>query len=137
MLLGRPIVLNPRLDTESERPDELCVQSQTMLIQVNTDTHIDGTETRAARVRGTLESALARFSDQITRLEVHLSDENSHKGGINDVRCVIEARLEGLPPTAVTHQAGDVDEAVDGAAGKLHRTLESTLGRMRDQQRGS
>jgi hypothetical protein len=34
----------------------------------------------------------------------------------------------------VTHQTATVDEAVDGAAGKLARLIESTLGRLRDQQ---
>jgi ribosome-associated translation inhibitor RaiA len=80
-----------------------------------------------------VESALNRFSDHITRVEVHLSDENSEKkGGEHDMRCVMEARLEGRQPIAVTHQAATVDEAVDGAADKLTRLIESTLGRLRD-----
>jgi hypothetical protein len=35
---------------------------------------------------------------------------------------------------AVTHHAATLDEAVDGAAGKLARLIESTVGRQHDQQ---
>jgi hypothetical protein len=42
----------------------------------------------------------------------------------------MEARLEGLQPVAVTHQATSVAHAVSGAAGRLTRLIESTLGRL-------
>jgi hypothetical protein len=46
---------------------------------------------------------------------------------------VMEARLEGRLPVAVTHQAATLDQAVEGAAHKLARLIESTLGRLHDQ----
>jgi hypothetical protein len=46
---------------------------------------------------------------------------------------VMEARLEGRQPVAVTHQAATLDQAVEGAAHKLARLIESTLGRSHDQ----
>lgn len=105
-----------------------------MQIQINTDRNIDGHEALAAQVRGVVESALGRHESLITRVEVHLSDENSaKKGGKDDIRCMMEARLEGRPPAAITHQAATVEQAVDGAAEKLTRLIESTLGRLRDQ----
>lgn len=104
-----------------------------MQIQVNTDHNIEGHEKLAAQVRGVVESALSRTSDQVTRVEVHLSDENSQKTGQNDKRCMMEARLEGLQPVAVSLQAATVDEAVDGAADKLTRLIESTLDRLHDR----
>lgn len=103
-----------------------------MHIQVNTDNNIEGREELATRVEAVVEKALSRFSDQITRVEVHLSDENSHKGGQNDKRCLMEARLEGRQPTAVTHQAATLGQAIDGAADKLKTVIESTLGRLRN-----
>jgi len=103
-----------------------------MQVQVNTDHHIKGHEALATSVRATVESALRRSSDHITRVEVHLSDENGDKRGQNDKRCVMEARLEGRQPVAVTYQAATVDEAVDGAAGELTRLIENTLGRLHD-----
>jgi len=62
-------------------------------------------------------------------VEVHLSDVNSDKGGQNDKRCMMEARLEGRQPTAVTHQATTLDQAIDGATDKLKRSIERTLDR--------
>lgn len=106
-----------------------------MQIQINTDHNIEGHEALTARVSGVIENTLSRFSDHITRVEVHLSDENSDKkGGYDDMRCMIEVRLEGRQPIAVTHQATTLDEAVDGAADKLTNLIESTLGRQHDQE---
>jgi ribosome-associated translation inhibitor RaiA len=105
-----------------------------MQIQINTDHNIEGHEALAAQVSSVVEGALSLVSDHITRVEVHLSDENSAKGGQHDKRCLMEARLEGRQPIAVTHQAATLDEAVDGAADKLARLIDSDLGRMRDQR---
>lgn len=106
-----------------------------MQIQVNTDRNIEGTDELAAQVNSAVENALSRYSDQVTQVEVHLSDENSNKkGGNDDIRCLIQAHLAGSLPTAVSHQAATVDEAVEGAAGKLARSFESTIGRSRRQE---
>jgi ribosomal subunit interface protein len=106
-----------------------------MQIEINTGHNIQVHEALAAQVSGIVESALSRFSDRITRVEVHLSDENSDKKvGHDAMRCVLEARLEGRQPIAVTHHATTLDEAVDGAADKLARLIEHTLGRQREQQ---
>ena len=105
-----------------------------MQIQINTDHNIEGHEALAAQVSGVVESALSRISDHITRVEVHLSSASSHKSSQNDKRCMMEARLEGRQPIAVTHQAATLDQAVDGAADKLARLIENTLGRLRAQE---
>jgi len=102
-------------------------------IQVNTDHNIAGHEALASHVSGLVENALNHVSDHITRVEVHLSDENSNKGGQNEKRCVMEARLEGRQPVAVTHQATTVEQSVEGAVHKLSRLIESALGRLHDQ----
>ncbi len=107
-----------------------------MQIQINTDHNIEGHEALDARVSGVVENALSRFSEHITHVEVHLSDENSDKkGGHDDMRCMMEARLEGRHSIAVTHQATTLDEAIDGAADKLANLIESTLERQHDQER--
>ena len=114
-----------------------------MQIQINTDHNIDGHEALAAHVSSVVESALSQFSEHITRVEVHLSDENGttkdHKNGANengknDKRCMMEARLESYHPLAVTAHANTVHQAVDGAADKLARLVESTLGRLHDNK---
>jgi ribosome-associated translation inhibitor RaiA len=102
-----------------------------MHIQFNTDRNIEGDEAMTHLVESVVHGTLDRFSEQITRVEIHVSDENSNKKGGSDViRCLMEARLGGMQPVAVTHNAGTVVEAVDGAAGKMQRSLESTLGRL-------
>ena len=105
-----------------------------MKIQLNTDVHIDGTEALAAQVSATVEQALEHFREHITRVEVHLSDENGGKGGQRDQRCMLEARLEGRQPVAVTHHAATLDQAVHGAAQKLAHLLNSALGRLSDHR---
>ena len=106
-----------------------------MQIQINTGHNIEGHEALAAEIRDVVESALSRFSHHITRLEVHLSDENSDKKvGHDAMRCMMEARLKGRQPIAVTHQAATLDQAVDGAGDKLARLIEHTLARLREQQ---
>ena len=108
-----------------------------MQIITNTDVNIEGNEALSRQVSSVVEAALSRFSDHITRVEVHLSDENSDKkGGSNNMRCAMEARLEGRKPVTVTHQAATVEQAVDGAADKLTGMIESTLGRLRDGKSG-
>lgn len=106
-----------------------------MHIQVNTDHNIAGSEQLASDVKGVVQSALSRFTDRITRIEVHLSDQNGDKSGQDDKRCVLEARLQGRAPTAVTHQAASLDEAVAGAVDKLKRSVESLVGRLEDERR--
>lgn len=102
-----------------------------MKIQINTDKNIPGHEADAHSVETILEHALARFSDQITRIEVHLSDENSAaKSGMVDKRCLLEVRLAGRQPTSVSDQAQTVDQAVRGAAHKMVSSLESELGKL-------
>jgi ribosome-associated translation inhibitor RaiA len=103
-----------------------------MQILVNTDHNIHGHEELATHVKSVVESTLSRISDRITRIEVHLSDENGDKHGQNDKRCMMEARLEGRRPAAVTHHASSIPDAVDGAVGKLKRLLESTLDQLKD-----
>lgn len=101
-----------------------------MQIQMNTDSSIEGSAGLTSWVETLVQSELERFAGQITRIEIHLSDVNGERGGGMDKRCMIEARMEGRPPRAVTDQAATIDAAVTGAAGKMKRALESDLGRL-------
>lgn len=105
-----------------------------MKIQFNTDANIHGTEALAAEVSASIERALERFKESITRVEIHLSDETRGKSGQHEQRCMLEARLEGRKPVAVTDHAGTLGQAVDGAAEKLALLLESTMGRLHDRR---
>ncbi len=101
-----------------------------MQILVNSDNHIRGGESAAERVQTIVEAAVDRFQSRITRIEVHLSDTNGPKHGDREKRTVIEARVGGLRPIAVAHEAPTLLEAIEGAADQLQRALEHTLGRL-------
>ena len=103
-----------------------------MIIQFNTDNNIEGSERLNEYFSTTLSESLNRFSNQITRLEVHLTDENSNKEGQNDKRCMLEARLEGIQPIAVTNNADTIEQAVKGAVDKLKSSLDTVIGKLRN-----
>jgi ribosome-associated translation inhibitor RaiA len=103
-----------------------------MQILTNSDHTITGSESISERVESIVTDAVSRFADRITRVEVHLNDVNADKRGDRDKRCMMEARLGGLAPIAVTHQAATLLEAIEGAADKLERALEHALGRLED-----
>ena len=105
-----------------------------MLINVRTDNHIQGRVELVAEVTTAVEESLGRFEPQLTRVEVFLADENSHKTGDNDKRCTIEARLAGLPPLAATGNGANLDQARDGALDKIASLLEHKLGRLGDRK---
>lgn len=105
-----------------------------MQIQINTDHNIPGREALSAHVSSVVEQALSRFQERITRVEVHLTDENGPKAGTRDMRCAMEARLEHHQPVAITHEAATLHQSIDGAADKLARLVEHTLGRLREER---
>ena len=102
-----------------------------MIILVNTDKNIEGNERMRNYFSSVIENTLDRFAAHITRVETHLSDENSLREGPDDKRCLIEARVKGLQPIAVTHKAETLAEAVIGAAEKMKSTLETTIAKIR------
>jgi ribosome-associated translation inhibitor RaiA len=103
-----------------------------MQIQFNTDKNVIGSEDLIASSTSLISGELSRFSDQITRLEIHLSDDDGNKDGFNDKRCMVEARLAGMKPIAVTDHANSPEQAVLGAIDKLKTSLEKITGRLKD-----
>jgi ribosome-associated translation inhibitor RaiA len=104
-----------------------------MHVQVNT-TGIENKETLDRWAEQHLQEQLSRFRQDITRVEVHLSDENSEKSGLADKRCTMEARLVNHQPVVVHHDGHNQDEAFRGATDKLKRVVESSLERLRDNR---
>lgn len=103
-----------------------------MQIQFNTDKNVPGSESLIASSTSLISEELSRYSQQITRVEVHFSDEDGNKDGLNDKRCMLEARLAGMKPIAVTNQANTHEQAIFGAIGKLKTSLEKITGRLKD-----
>ncbi|TWU10833.1 HPF/RaiA family ribosome-associated protein [Allorhodopirellula heiligendammensis] len=110
-----------------------------MQIQTHTDNHIRGGEALYAHVQESVENALERYEQRITRIEVFLAEEHAHDKHVGhnedlDKRCVMEARLRGLKPISVRHHSTTVRDAFEGAADKLLHLVEKTIGRL-DQRR--
>lgn len=104
-----------------------------MQVQVHTDDHIQGGESLAQWITEESRSRLSRFQDQVTRLEVFLTDVDAGKSGANDKRCRIEARVTGRQPITVTNEADKMANAFIGAADKLARAIDADLGRVKDR----
>jgi ribosome-associated translation inhibitor RaiA len=105
-------------------------------IQIHTDKNVTVSDGMVQRIEAELESALSRFSDQITRIGVHFGDENAGGSGGSDKRCMIEARSAGTQPVAVTHHATSVGEACSGAIHKLATLIGSRHGRSHSHKGG-
>ncbi|MDO9320804.1 MAG: HPF/RaiA family ribosome-associated protein [Pseudomonas sp.] len=105
-----------------------------MQIQVHSDNHIEGSARLTEWVSESVTSKLDRFEEDLTRVIVHLSDENGIKAGSHDKRCQIEARPKGQQPISVTHKAELLEFAVDGAIEKLNHALSHQFGKMRNKR---
>ena len=103
-----------------------------MIVQINTDKNVKGSEEFISSSKEIINAQLERHSEIISRVEVHFSDENGSKDGLNSKRCLIEARIEGKQPIAVKNQADTNDMALSGALDKLNASLNTIVGRMKN-----
>ncbi|MBE7368538.1 HPF/RaiA family ribosome-associated protein [Ramlibacter pallidus] len=102
-----------------------------MKVQVNTSNDIENKETLERWASDYLNEHLARFEQDITSIEVQMTDENhAGKGGGVDKRCMMEARVNGRAPVAVTNYAPDQNLAFRGAADKLSHALDHAFGKL-------
>ena len=102
-----------------------------MKVQVNTSNDIDNKEALERWASEYLGEHLARFEQDLTSIEVQMSDDNhSTKGGGVDKRCMMEARITGRAPLAVTNFAPNQDLAFRGAAEKLSHALDHAFGKL-------
>ncbi|TVS05940.1 MAG: HPF/RaiA family ribosome-associated protein [Rhodobacteraceae bacterium] len=105
-----------------------------MQIQVNTDNNIAGREDVVRYVESVVQSKLGAISSEITRIEVHLKDENGPKHGPDEKRCMVEARLQGRQPVSATDAADNLQSAVTGAVDKLRNVLDRAIGKARERR---
>ncbi|MGZ0017807.1 HPF/RaiA family ribosome-associated protein [Yeosuana sp. AK3] len=103
-----------------------------MKIQFNTDKNIQGTEMLESYVSEKINHKLKHFSDKVTRIEVHLSDQNTHKSGPDDIQCKIEARIEGLQPVLVVSKNSTKEKSLDDAINKMKASLDTIMGKMKN-----
>jgi hypothetical protein len=102
-----------------------------MKVQVNTSNDIGNKDALESWASDYLNERLARFEQDITSVEVQMTDENhAAKGGGGDKRCMMEARVNGRAPIAVTNFAPDQNLAFRGAADKLAHALDHAIGKL-------
>lgn len=102
-----------------------------MQININTDNHITNSEKFSEELRAKTEHDLNKFKTHITRVEVFFQDENGSKGGIDDKKCSIEVRLEGLKPLAASSHGATLREAHSSASHKVQRLVKDILAKQR------
>lgn len=103
-----------------------------MTVQINTDKNLSVHEEYDNELEALLTEELSRFDEHITRLELHLSDENGNKESEDDKKCLLEARMKGRQPIAVSALGNTYDQAVNSAIDKLKTSLETIIGRLRN-----
>ena len=100
-------------------------------VQVNTSNDIENKEALERWASDYLNEQLARYAQDLTSIEVQLTDENhAAKGGGIDKRCMLEARVTGRAPVAVTNYAPDQNLAIRGACDKLAHALDHAFGKL-------
>jgi len=110
-------------------PKRAVVLSATkMQVRVDVDEHIDGSEELMTRVEGVVEGTLERYTERLTRVDVHLSQLTTHKHGERDMVCRMEAFASSvLKPISVDHQGMTMTEAIHAASAKLERAVHAAL----------
>ncbi|HWH18838.1 MAG TPA: HPF/RaiA family ribosome-associated protein [Allosphingosinicella sp.] len=105
-----------------------------MFIQIHTDNQVTSDNDRDTKLEEQIRQRLARFEDRITDIEIHVSDVNGPRGGAADLRCTLEARVNGVQPVAVADHGSTVDRAILGATKKAARALDHQLGKLSDRK---
>jgi ribosome-associated translation inhibitor RaiA len=99
-----------------------------MQVFLNSDPHVDGRHQMSEHLTLVVRDGLARFGEQITRVEAHIVDVNNpQKTSPDEIQCTLEARLVGLEPVVVKERAGNPHQAIQGAVGKLKRAVATVL----------
>lgn len=105
------------------------------MVRINSDKNVLVNADLSSRIEAEVGTALARFENHLTRVEVHLSDDSAGRSTADDIRCLIEARPTGQQPVVVTENAQSLHAAVDGAVEKLGTLLGNKFERLDDKNR--
>jgi hypothetical protein len=105
-----------------------------MKIQVNTSSTIEGSEQLSSTIEGLVRHGLGRFEHRLTRVEVHITDEDSLPGPNHLwIHCMLEARPSGMDAVAVTGTGDTIERACHDATNKMQSLLGTTFGRIDDR----
>ena len=102
-----------------------------MEIQMDTSKAIGNKAALGQWASAELTEKLNRFRDEITRVEVYLSENKGDKIGTDALHCSMQARLGRQQLITVNHDGASQDEAFRGALAKLLSSLEASMGRLK------
>lgn len=105
-----------------------------MILQMNF-ANMEPTPAIEEHIESRVNTAMRRFTERVTRVEVHVADLNAHKHGPEDKRVVLEARPAGMDPITVESRGADLYQTVRQAASKLRDVLARVTERERDLRR--
>jgi len=101
-----------------------------MKMLVNSDSSIAMDAELAKNIVGEAAKILDRFSDRLTRVEIHLSDIDRGRTGKVDKRCLVEVRATQMKqPLVASAQTKEITTSVNQAMGKIFRALNTSLGK--------
>ena len=103
-----------------------------MQIQINSDKNIAITNKNKGTYETKTAKGLQRFESLITRVEVHLSDENALKSGTDDKKCLIEVRMENRQPISVTATSDVIEKSFASALNKMKRKMATIHSKLTD-----
>lgn len=107
-----------------------------MQVLINSGNQVDLHEGSIQKWQEEISSALERFGNWITRVEVHLTDENSQtKGGGDDIRCLMEARPASHQPVSIEVRAASPGQAIAEGIDTLKRRLATMQDKARTESR--
>ena len=86
-------------------------------------------------VREHLQVSFEKFADKISRIEVHLLDENGQKGGGDDKICTIDVKLSGMGLLHVRAKNDDIYSSILKAIQRADASIAKTLDRKSSKTR--
>lgn len=107
-----------------------------MKVTINSDNHVNVQQESVQQWQSEIADALERFGSWVTRVEVHLTDENGQaKGGSDDIRCLMEARPADQQPVSIEVRSASVEQAMQEGTNTLVRRLGTIADKARTQER--
>lgn len=105
-----------------------------MTIQINGGDDFENSERATVYFTEMVTKELDRFAELLTRVEVHFSDINGAKGGPDDKKCVIEARMKHRDPVAATAQDDKPEKAFRASLSKVKASMTTIVGKMQEKR---
>ena len=100
-----------------------------MQFMFNSDNQLPLSSETSQALEALVEARLARIADRLTRVEVHLSDDDGPRTGGDDKKCLIELRPNGMRAITATDQAATVERAVTAATDKALKAFDRQIGK--------